>query len=115
MNEIFLIASYVNVSIWLIVLIVMFIGFWTYADYYTNMDKFTSLFILVAGALKFIFGAIIFSAAYSIDNDLKHSIDVTVYLVSIISSVIYAFILFVIIILFFIHSRQYFGRKRNKL
>ena len=98
----------------IILVIFMFIGYWTYADYYTKLSStFRKVFWFVHVVVYVISGEIFF-VGYG-----KESLDAAILLASGSITLFYILVLIISLIVLvvkgFIKSHQYFGKKRNKI
>lgn len=94
----------------IITILVMFIGYWTYADYYTNMDGSNRyLYWLITG---FTLGICI-ECAIIADHEKLLTMLTRIFAVQ--AALIISYFVLSVIIINFVKSRKYFGQKRNKL
>lgn len=113
MKDIFLAFAYINTGLWIITAILIFIGFMTYADYYTkNKDNIPVFLFCFAVCAILSFGNFIATKAM---NPLEIAIQDTVLGFTCLSLFIYVCLF--IMYLFFLGSkfRIYCGKKRGKL
>ncbi|AQW89056.1 putative membrane protein [Erwinia phage pEa_SNUABM_50] len=115
MGEMFLNYAYVNVSLWTIVALIMFVGYWTYADYYTNLSKQIREVFAAISIGQFGCGMFFLLIGLGIEDDKMNAVNVGVCVFTAISTVVYSVLLFVFLSKYFEQSRKYFGRKRNKI
>lgn len=100
-----------------VVVLIMFIGYWTYADYYTKISNdYKRAFWIVTGVL-FGFGVEVFFVVCE-DAKTNSVLEGFNYWAKFVGTgaMIYTFVLVFIWVVFkFQQSRTYFGKKRNKI
>lgn len=95
--------------------IVMFIGFWTYADYYTKLRIEIRRAYWILHAFLYGFCAIGFMVYADKPEWFKMSVNVSAVIISFVMQLVMIVLSVLFLIVGFIKSREYFGRKRNKL
>ncbi len=98
-----------------IVFIIMFVGYWTYADYYTNLKIDIRRMYWVTHGLLYGIAAECLLLSVTQPEPLKAAIKVCSAVIGYGTLIIVASSSAAALILFFGESRKYFGRKRNKL
>lgn len=94
-----------------IVLLVMFIGYWTYADYYTNLNsEFKKVYWFIH-----IFMYFFAFESFLIAETPEKALMIASKIITFVTLIVFSSCTIVFIGYCFSKSRKYFGRKRNKL
>lgn len=94
-----------------IVFIIMFVGYWTYADYYTNLNsQFRKAYWFIHIFLYFFA-----SEAFLIEKTSHDALIVASKMITFGTLIVLCSCTIVFIGIGFDKSRKYFGRKRNKI
>ncbi|AMM44102.1 membrane protein [Pectobacterium phage vB_PcaM_CBB] len=99
----------------IIVFIIMFVGYWTYADYYTNLKIDIRRMYWVTHVIMYGIAAECILLSMGEPEPLKAAIKACSAVIGYGTIIIVASSFGAALILFFGESRKYFGRKRNKL
>lgn len=94
-----------------IVLLVMFVGYWTYADYYTNLNSELRKAYWVIHIFVYFFCF----EGFLIAETPEKALIVATKIITFVTFIALCSCTIVFIGLGFSKSRKYFGRKRNKL
>lgn len=98
-------------GLWVAAIMVMFVGYWTYADYYVKLQKNSRIVFWSASITNTIFSAYIALLSLTTTRD---PYEVFIYVFSLASAIEYLALVFIIIITYFIKSKEYFKRKRTQ-
>lgn len=94
-----------------IVLLVMFVGYWTYADYYTNLNsQFRKAYWIIHIFLYFFA-----FEAFLIERSTEDAFIMASKIITFATLIVLCSSTLVFIGIGFDKSRKYFGRKRNKI
>lgn len=98
-----------------IIAVIYFIGYWTYADFYTNLADETKIAFTLIQSLTY--GSILLTIGPNMSNNtpFEEALSTSI---AISGGVVLIFIICYIIMLtieMFSMSRKYFGKKRNKI
>lgn len=97
-----------------VLLFIMFVGLWTYADYYTKLNNTIKKIYWITNYIVYTMAIGIFFIGWSINRSSTSFNSAKIIIFIGFSTMLLAAILFAIIHFFKI-SHQYFRRKRNKI
>ena len=96
-------------------LAVMFVGYWTYADYYTKLALDVRRVYWTLHAFMYGFCAMGFLVLADKEDGFDRAVQSSILIISLVSQWFFGVALIILLVAGFIKSREYFGRKRNKL
>lgn len=105
---------YTLAGINLVVLVIVLVGYWTYADYITNINKHYKVIYCIVEGVTIAVGLEVGLLNWGFENFHAglHVFSLTVGVATFISMILLAIAL---VLYGFFASRKYFGKKRNKV
>ena len=94
---------------------VMFVGYWTYADYYTNISSTNKLLYWIIHGYLYVICTIAYTIEFFGDHNWSKAYIVSTYIIGYMTVALIAGTLMQFVLRGFMKSRKYFGKKRNKI